>query len=120
MAILTCAGISHSLCCDTLRGRTSRRLGGCNHGKGHQGVDPRAGKSLCLVNLTHGTTLPARLVTGLWSRTHALRPALVGGCRPWQLLEFLPETRWQVAYINVVTAFGVPSEIVIASKQPEK
>lgn len=75
---------------------------------------------LCLVNLTRGTTLPARLVTGLWSRAHALRPALLGGCRPLQLLEFLPETLWQVAYTNLVTAFGVPSEIVIASKQPEK
>jgi ubiquinone/menaquinone biosynthesis C-methylase UbiE len=40
---------------------------------------------LCLVNLTQGTTLPARLVTGLWSRSHTLRPALVGGCRPLQL-----------------------------------
>jgi hypothetical protein len=40
----------------------------------------------------------------------------VGGCRPLQLTDFLNEERWQIDYHNVVTAFGIPSEIVVALK----
>ncbi len=71
---------------------------------------------LCLVSLTHGSTWPSRLVTGLWTRIHALHPALVGGCRPLALHESLPATHWQVRYAHVVTAFGIPSEVVVASR----
>jgi SAM-dependent methyltransferase len=70
---------------------------------------------LCLVSLTHGATEVARLVTGLWTRVHAQWPALVGGCRPLSLRPWLPVTHWQVGYRNVVTAFGIPSEVIIAS-----
>ena len=70
---------------------------------------------LCLVSLTHGATGVARLVTGLWTRVHARWPALVGGCRPLSLRPWLPVTHWQVEYRNVVTAFGIPSEVIIAS-----
>jgi ubiquinone/menaquinone biosynthesis C-methylase UbiE len=69
---------------------------------------------LCLVSLTHGSTWPSRLVTELWTRIHALRPALVGGCRPLALRELLPATHWQVMYANVLTAFGIPSEVIVA------
>jgi ubiquinone/menaquinone biosynthesis C-methylase UbiE len=72
---------------------------------------------LCLVSGTHGSTGLPRLLTGLWTRLHALRPALVGGCRPLELRALLPTTRWQITYVNVVTAFGIPSEIVIAQRR---
>src|SRR6266700_545698 len=67
---------------------------------------------LCLVSLTHGATGVAHLVTGLWTRVHARWPALVGGCRPLSLRPWLPVTHWQVGYRNIVTAFGIPSEVI--------
>lgn len=73
---------------------------------------------LCLVSGTHGSAGLPRLVTGLWAAVHALRPALVGGCRSLELRALLPTTHWQITYINVVTAFGIPSEIVIAERRP--
>jgi ubiquinone/menaquinone biosynthesis C-methylase UbiE len=72
---------------------------------------------LCLVSGTHGSTGLPRLLTGLWTRLHALRPALVGGCRPLELRALLPTTHWHITYVNVVTAFGIPSEIVIAERR---
>jgi SAM-dependent methyltransferase len=73
---------------------------------------------LCLVSLTHGSTSLARLVTWTWTRIHALEPRLVGGCRPIELRDCLPDTRWHIDYAQVITRFGVPSEVVVASKQP--
>lgn len=72
------------------------------------------GGYLCLVSLTHGTTRVSRLVSWAWAQIHALWPVLVGGCRPIDLLTYLSDDDWQVVYNNVVVAFGIPSEIVIA------
>ena len=72
---------------------------------------------LCLVSLTHGSTRFSRLVTWGWTRVHALRPGLVGGCRPLALLDFLPGIHWRIEYVQVVTPFGIPSEVVVASKR---
>jgi hypothetical protein len=41
----------------------------------------------------------------------------VGGCRPLELRDHLPNTRWHIDYAQVITRFGVPSEVVVASKQ---
>lgn len=75
----------------------------------------RGGK-LGLVSLTRGTTRLSRLLVWGWERMHALRPSLVGGCRPVELLDALPETHWRIEHLNLVTPFGVPSEIVVAEK----
>lgn len=72
---------------------------------------------LCLVSLTRGSTPLVRLVTWSWRRLHALEPLLVGGCRPLELLDCLPDTRWYIDYAQVITRFGVPSEVVVASKK---
>jgi ubiquinone/menaquinone biosynthesis C-methylase UbiE len=72
---------------------------------------------VCLVSLARGSTPLARLVTWFWTRIHALDPRLVGGCRPVELRDCLPHTHWQIDYAQVVTRFGVPSEVVVASKQ---
>ncbi len=72
---------------------------------------------LCLVSLTRGSTPLARLVTRSWTLLHALEPLLVGGCRPVELLDCLPDTRWRIDYAQVMTRFGVPSEVVVASKR---
>ncbi len=73
---------------------------------------------LCLVSLTEGRTPVSRFVSGAWAGFHRLRPQLVGGCRPIQILPALAPATWNVAYHTLVTAFGVPSEIVIARRSP--
>jgi ubiquinone/menaquinone biosynthesis C-methylase UbiE len=73
---------------------------------------------LCLVSLTPGPTWFSRLVTGLWTDIHRLAPSLVGGCRPLELQALLPASGWQLVAVNVVTAFGIPLEIVVAKPQP--
>ena len=72
---------------------------------------------LCLVSLTRGSTVLSRLVTWSWTRLHALEPRLVGGCRPLALRDCLPNTGFHMDYAQVITCFGVPSEVVVASKQ---
>jgi ubiquinone/menaquinone biosynthesis C-methylase UbiE len=73
---------------------------------------------LCLVSLTHGTTLLSRLVSQVWARVHSWRPSLVGGCRPMYLQDFVLERSWKIEYRNVVVAHGIPSEILVARKGP--
>jgi ubiquinone/menaquinone biosynthesis C-methylase UbiE len=77
------------------------------------------GGRLCLVSLTQGTSLFSRLVTRVWARLHRLAPTLVGGCRPLELLTLLEGRSFQLEYGQTVVAFGIPSEIVIAKRQPE-
>jgi len=47
-----------------------------------------AGGFLCLVSLTRGGLAFQKLVSRAWSGIHSFRPALVGGCRPIELLDF--------------------------------
>ena len=42
---------------------------------------------------------------------------LVGGCRPLALRDCLRNTGFHIDYAQVITRFGVPSEVVVASKQ---
>jgi ubiquinone/menaquinone biosynthesis C-methylase UbiE len=74
---------------------------------------------LCLVSLTQGVTFVSRIVCALWSAVFRLRPSLVGGCRPILLNSFFDQQSWSVDYRNVVTRFGVPSEVLIASPKNE-
>jgi hypothetical protein len=69
---------------------------------------------LCLVSLTHGTRWLSRLVTGLWTGIHRLMPMLVGGCRPLDPGVLLPAHTFHLEYIHVVTAFDIPSEVIVA------
>jgi hypothetical protein len=52
----------------------------------------------------------------LLSWIQSLRPSLVGGCRPVDLLPFLREQEWLVQYHAKVVAFGIPSEVVVAKR----
>jgi ubiquinone/menaquinone biosynthesis C-methylase UbiE len=69
---------------------------------------------LCLVSLTYGSTLLGRVVSWGWERIYKLRPRLVGGCRPVRLSDYLGLGGWEIDYANVVTSFGISSEILIA------
>ncbi len=75
---------------------------------------------LCLVGLTEGTTPISRLVTGLWSAVHRLRPGLVGGCRPLKLLDQLAKDDWTVIHHQIVVSYGIPSEVLVAAPQPRR
>jgi SAM-dependent methyltransferase len=72
------------------------------------------GGKVCLVGLTEGATLLSRIVTTIWTLVFCLKPSLVGGCRPVSLERYLDPKRWKLEHRNVVIAFGVPSEILVA------
>jgi SAM-dependent methyltransferase len=69
---------------------------------------------LCLVSLTHPSSPAGRLLFAGWERLWALRPQLVGGCRPVDLLPLLDGAAWQVESVHVVTAFAISSQVVVA------
>jgi ubiquinone/menaquinone biosynthesis C-methylase UbiE len=75
----------------------------------------KPGGKLCLASLTCGVTLASRMVSTLWSAVFRLRASLVGGCRPIRLEQYLDGRAWSVDYRNVVTPFGVPSEVIVAA-----
>ncbi len=82
--------------------------------EGHRLLAP-AGR-LCLASLGRGRGGVSRIVSGIWSRIQAARPQLVGGCRPIELLDFVGEADWRIEYASVISAFGVPSEVLVAAK----
>ena len=75
---------------------------------------------LCLCSLTHGTNVVSRFVTWVWSRLYAIRPMIVGGCRPIELRDYLDEREWKILHQSVVTGFGVPSEVIVATPAPNR
>lgn len=70
---------------------------------------------LCLVSLTCGVAFASRIVCALWAAVFRLHAPLVGGCRPIRLESFFHQRSWSIEYHNVVTRFGVPSEVFIAT-----
>ena len=74
------------------------------------------GGLLCAVGLTHGKHRSTRWVSQAWSRIHRLRPSLVGGCRPLQLRELLDSSAFALLHHQVVSRFGLSSEILVARR----
>jgi ubiquinone/menaquinone biosynthesis C-methylase UbiE len=72
---------------------------------------------LCLASLTKGTTILSRLVTFIWSTIFRMRASLVGGCRPIRLEPYIDTRHWRLEYRNMLTPFGVPSEVVVLVKK---
>lgn len=70
---------------------------------------------LCLAGLTWGDDPLSRLVSHGWDALHALRPAWVGGCRPLRMRPLLRDAHWRETHHSVVTAWGVPSEVLVAT-----
>jgi len=69
---------------------------------------------LCLVCLTPGVGVVQRTITGLWSRVQRLAPVAVGGCRPLDIVRYLPDSLWDVDENRIVSSLGVPSQVVVA------
>jgi ubiquinone/menaquinone biosynthesis C-methylase UbiE len=70
---------------------------------------------LCLVSATYGRATLERLVMGLATQLHALAPRLVGGCRAIDLESSLPAARWHVVHRQVISKWGIASEVLVAS-----
>jgi SAM-dependent methyltransferase len=69
---------------------------------------------LCLTSLTHGVTPGGRLVARGWGALARRWPALLGGCRPIELADLLPLNGWRIEHREVLTRWGVPSEMLVA------
>jgi ubiquinone/menaquinone biosynthesis C-methylase UbiE len=74
------------------------------------------GGLLGLTSLTRGFSSISRVVERIWTAIHSIRPMLVGGCRPINLLEHVTGPRWRVRYDEKFSSYGVPSEVLIAEK----
>jgi hypothetical protein len=74
------------------------------------------GGLMCAVSLTEGTGLISHAVARTWRRVHASRPTLVGGCRPIVLEALVRERAFRVVHREVIRAWGVPSEVLVAAK----
>lgn len=72
----------------------------------------------CLCALTRGVGPASKAVTALWSALNRLDPACTGGCRPLDLAPLLAAEAWETAFREVVVAWGVPSEVVVARRRP--
>ncbi|MEZ4359462.1 MAG: class I SAM-dependent methyltransferase [Kofleriaceae bacterium] len=70
---------------------------------------------LGLCGITDGTTLVSRAVMSSWSWIYARSARLVGGCRPTRAAEVLEARGWKLRHHQVVVAWGVASEVVVAS-----
>jgi ubiquinone/menaquinone biosynthesis C-methylase UbiE len=75
------------------------------------------GGLLCDTGLTPGESGLARFVSRAWTGVWARWPALVGGCRPIRLVDALNQAAWQVDHHHTVVAWGVTSEILIATRR---
>jgi SAM-dependent methyltransferase len=71
---------------------------------------------LCLTGLSTGVGPFSRAVAQAWTWLQARRPSAVGGCRPIDLVPFLPESDWEVRFHRKVVAFGVTSEVLVARR----
>ncbi len=74
------------------------------------------GGLLALVGLSHGDRVFSRIVARTWSTIAHLVPMLVGGCRPIELTRFVGPPAWTIETNRIVTAFGVPSQILVARR----
>ena len=70
---------------------------------------------LCVVGMTEGQGPISRAVCAAWKGLHGLSPRFVGGCRPLRVRRFLDPDAWRVVHAEVVSAFGICSEVVIAA-----
>jgi hypothetical protein len=78
----------------------------------------RPGELLGLSSLTFGFTTASRIFSWTWLKIHALRPSLVGGCRPLELQDVLPEKAWKVRHRARLAPFAIPLEAVVAERLP--
>ncbi len=72
---------------------------------------------LCLAGLSTGSTPLSRLSARVWASVHRLRPTLVLGCRPIELIPLLPVCDWHITHHVQLTPLGLPAEVVVAERR---
>lgn len=70
---------------------------------------------LCVVTFTEGIGPRSRIVGSVWKGVYAVRPSLVGGCRPLHITEFLDRNAWHIEDQQTVSSWGICSDVIIAS-----
>ena len=70
---------------------------------------------LLLTGLTYGDTPYSLAKTLAWWWVWRLAPMRVGGCRPIELLSFLPREQWRVAHTRILYRNGLASRAVVAT-----
>jgi len=73
----------------------------------------RPGGILCSVSLTSGVAPLSKVVCRGWRWMWERAPELVGGCRPITVEPLLADG-WKIVHRRTVTAWGVPSEVIVA------
>lgn len=69
-------------------------------------------------SLTSGPGLFSSLVSSAWNGIHRVSPYIVGGCRPIELLSYIPQSEWDLRFRDVVVSFAIPSEVVVVARRP--
>jgi len=70
---------------------------------------------LCVAGLTRGETVLGRAVSTFWTHLHVRRPHWVGGCRPLRIRPLVAPGPWTILHREIVRAWGVPSEVLVAT-----
>lgn len=73
------------------------------------------GGKLCLVSLTQGASWISRAVSLCWQSLWRLSPAIVGGCHPIELTNYLSSKEWNVEHQARLVRWGLTSEVLVAS-----
>jgi hypothetical protein len=69
-----------------------------------------------VITSTEGSGPISRLISAAWKRLYEINPNLVGGCCPLYRHSWLDERDWFLDHTEVVTSWGISSEIVIAHR----
>ena len=72
---------------------------------------------MVILALTEGVDRPSKALISAWKGIFALNPAMCGGCRPLQLFDLVYEAGFKNIEREVIVQFGVPSELIIATKE---
>ena len=67
------------------------------------------------MSLTRGVTRTGRMVSDAWDSVSERWPSLVGGCRSIDLAMLLEPSAWQIEHQEVLTRWGVSSQLIVAS-----
>ena len=76
----------------------------------------KPGGRLCMASLAEGCSPWSKLVSKSWAFVQRISPSTVGGCRPITVDAHLDPTMWSIQHRKLLSAFGLPSEVLIAVK----
>ena len=83
----------------------------------HAELHPDVGR-ICIVAQTRNPSLVGTFVTSLWSSLYALVPQALAASRPIRLTDYVHSSKWNTLHHNVVSKYGIASEVLVASKVP--